>query len=176
MSSTQPTNQLDHTNSPAPTNQLFRHAPRLHTRRIPLRVAALLATVALMLGACGNTSGGNSPQAGSESPQTSAPTDIPGSPTVAEVKEGFAIILDDGLSQLNQEITDEVRENYTQCLANETYNNLSPEGRETIANLGDDAAIANPDRVVISQASTTCRKHIDKLIIPGSDSTISRSK
>ena len=67
-----------------------------------------------------------------------------------------------------EEITDEVRENYTQCLVDEAYDDLSPAGREAIANLSDDAAISNPDRVTISKASTACRKHVGELIIPGS--------
>ncbi|MFT3944320.1 MAG: hypothetical protein QM705_10940 [Ancrocorticia sp.] len=143
-----------------------------NTSRPLLRLSALLAAAALTLSACGGTVTLNS----ADKSPTAAPTDIAGSPTVAEVKAGFVAILDDGLGQLGHEITDEVRENYTQCLADESYNELSPEGRQAIAFQGDEEVMSIPDRLAVSEASTTCRKHIDKLIIPGSNSTIEGKK
>ncbi len=155
MPSTKPTAQLTH------THQRGRRASALrvstHQRHF-LRTSAALAALALALGACGGSGDSAAPSA----------TSTVVSPTKEEVKAGFIAILDDGLSQLDQEITDEVRENYTQCLVDEAYDDLSPAGREAIANLSDDAAISNPDRVTISKASTACRKHVGELIIPGS--------
>ncbi len=141
--------------------------PRHFRKASALRTAAALAAITLTLGACGGS--------GDSSGEPSATSTVE-SPTKDEVKAGFVVILDEGLSQIDHEITDEVRENYTQCLTDEAYDELSPEGREAVAHLGDDAVISNPDRVTISKASTACRKYIDELVLPGSDSTISRPK
>ncbi len=153
MSSNKPPTQLAHTR-------------RLHIR--PLRMSAALAVIALALTACGSGNSG--------APSETSATEAISSPTKDEVKAGFVTLLDEGLSQLDHEITDEVRENYTQCLADEAYDDLSPEGRTAVAYHGDNAVISNPDRVTISQASTACRKYIDALVVPGSKSTISRAK